>query len=97
MTRVIDASALVDALLPTVRQDAALAALTGHELWAPAILDLEVASAVHRLERAGKVTTPEADRAVELLRATPIRRIYHDQLVASAWRLRPALRLSDAC
>ncbi|MGO1316475.1 MAG: type II toxin-antitoxin system VapC family toxin [Cellulomonadaceae bacterium] len=96
MTRVIDASALVDAVLPTARQDAALAALSDHELWAPAIVDLEVASAVHRLERAGTLATPEADRAIELLRAAPIRRMHHDRLVALAWELRPALRVSDA-
>lgn len=45
MRRVVDASAFVDAVLPTTYQDAALAALDGFDLWAPAILDLEVASA----------------------------------------------------
>lgn len=96
MTRVVDASALIDAILPTERQDAALAALAGQDLWAPAILDLEVASAVGRLERAQEIDVNEAERAIGHLRSAPIRRFLNAELVADAWRMRSALRISDA-
>lgn len=96
MIRVVDASALVDAVLPTERQEAALAAMRGHDLWAPAILDLEVCSALWRLARAGAVTEPEAEVAVRHLRSAPVRRLDLEKLVDKAWGLRKTMRVSDA-
>ncbi|MFT4166873.1 MAG: type II toxin-antitoxin system VapC family toxin [Microlunatus sp.] len=96
MIRVVDASALVDALLPAERQEAALAALAGHELWAPAILDLEVASALWRLVRSAEIRDAEAQRAIGYLESAPIRRLQPHDLVAEVWQLRDALRISDA-
>lgn len=96
MRRIVDASALVDALLPTTRQSAALNALAGHDLAAPSILDLEVMSAIGRLARAGDISEEEAERAVVLLAEAPIRRLAAPGLAGEAWRLRGALRISDA-
>jgi len=94
--RIVDASALIDALLPTTRRDAAVQALSGHELWAPGILDLEVMSAIWRLVRAGEVTADEADRAITHLGTAPIRRLGAPALRERAWPLRTSLRISDA-
>lgn len=96
MRRIVDASALVDAVLPTSRRDAALAALAEHELWAPAILDLEVMSAIWRLARGGEITASEAEHGVVLLRSAPVRRVGDEAVAAEAWTLRDSLRLSDA-
>lgn len=95
MTRIVDASALLDCLLPTDRQDAALAALIGHDLWAPTILDLEVTSALWRLVRVGSISDNEADHARVRLREAPIRRLAHAELADLAWRMRHSVRISD--
>ncbi len=94
--RVVDASVLVDALLPTPRRTVALRALSTFELWAPGILDLEVASAIARLERAAHVTATEATTAVRDLASMPIERIDLQTLTPRAWQLRGSLRISDA-
>ncbi|MGB4779480.1 type II toxin-antitoxin system VapC family toxin [Microbacterium sp.] len=96
MTAVVDASALLDAILPSLRQSAALAALEGHSLFAPAIIDLEVLSALGRLVRAEQISTDEADRAVVALRDAPVRRIPIEPFIAEVWALRQSLRISDA-
>lgn len=96
MRRVVDASALLDALLPSTVQPAALTALADHELWAPAILDLEVTSALWRLVRSEAITAPEAARAIEGLRTAPIRRLAHVALAEAAWSMRESVRISDA-
>jgi predicted nucleic acid-binding protein len=41
-------------------------------LCAPALLPYEVTNAVHRYERAGYLTAPTVDRALEALQALPI-------------------------
>lgn len=96
MRRIVDASALLDALLPTTHQRAALKALQGHDLWAPHILDLEVSSALWRLERTDQITSAEAEQAFEVCQTSPIRRIADPAIARAAWRLRHALRISDA-
>lgn len=93
--RVVDASAILDAVLPTDRQDAALAALTGHELWAPSILDLEATSALWRLARTSVISIEEAERALARLEDAPIRRLDHVGLARAAWQSRESIRISD--
>ncbi len=92
---VVDASAAVDALLPTPRQAAALRHLRGQELYAPAVIDVEVLSALARLERSRQLPSVEADRAVDDWTALPIRRIGNDALLRGAWQSRPAIRIAD--
>ncbi|MBD0020580.1 PIN domain-containing protein [Gordonia pseudamarae] len=96
MRRVVDASALIDSLLPSDRQDAALAAMSGRELWAPAVIDMEVSSAIWRLERTAQISSGEAERAVAALWTVPLRRAQNGQISRAAWRLRKSLRVSDA-
>lgn len=95
MRRVVDASALLDAVLPTPQQGAALAALRGYELWAPAILDREVTSALWRLERTQQITKAEARRALDSALSAPIRRLASEALALRAWQLRASVRISD--
>ncbi|MCI1748445.1 MAG: type II toxin-antitoxin system VapC family toxin [Acidipropionibacterium sp.] len=96
MTAVVDASALLDAIMPGTRQDAAIAALGGHELFAPALLDLEVLSALWRLVRVEQITPEEAENGVAALRDAPIRRVPIESLAVEAWELRQSLRITDA-
>lgn len=96
MIRVVDASALLDAVLPSDRQDAALRALAGATLIAPGILDLEAASALWRLVRTSAITIAEADHALAAVQTAPIRRIAPTSLLAEAWALRHAIRIADA-
>lgn len=96
MRRIVDASALIDAVLPTTHRDAALVALAQGELWAPTIIDLEVMSALWRLVRTGEISDAEAERALRLSRSAPIRRIGDEAIAAEAWTLRASVRISDA-
>lgn len=96
MRRVVDASALVDAVLPSRQRDAALAAMRDHELWAPGIIDLEVMSTIWRLVRTSQISAGEADRGLALLRNAPLRRIDAMNVSAEAWTLRQSLRIADA-
>lgn len=96
MSLVLDASAVIDILVSTRRRQVALDALTGHELHAPQIIDLEVLSALARLERAGHLERTQSDRALQDWQALAIERIDHQMLTPSAWALRHSVRLSDA-
>ncbi|MFT4199610.1 type II toxin-antitoxin system VapC family toxin [Gordonia sp. (in: high G+C Gram-positive bacteria)] len=96
MRCVVDASAFVDAILPTPRQSAVLSAMSDAEMWAPAIFDVEVASALWRLVRTGQISDGEADYGLHLLRTATIRRVDHPTLIEEAWRLRTSVRISDA-
>lgn len=96
MITVVDASALLDAMLPGTRQDATLAALQGHDLYAPALIDLEVLSTLWRLARLEQITADEADRGVADLRNAPIHRVPIEPFTSEAWLLRQSLRIADA-
>lgn len=96
MRLVLDASAAVDALLPTPRRDAVLDHLAGAELVAPALVDTEVLSALARLERARTITGTEADDAVDAWLRLPLDRVPGDVLAQHVWSSRAALRIADA-
>lgn len=95
MTLVLDASAAVDALLPTRRQTAVLRMLTGHEIWAPQLIDLEVVSAIARLERAQQIDASQSSLAIADWLAMPLNRMQSDLLVDEVWRTRQSVRISD--
>ncbi|MGO1949211.1 MAG: type II toxin-antitoxin system VapC family toxin [Mycobacteriaceae bacterium] len=96
MRLVVDASALVDALTPTLRHNTALDALQGFELWAPHIVDVEVSSAIWRMQRMGLISNVEADNAMRGFQDAPIKRLSHPALLPETWSLRHSLRISDA-
>src|SRR5680860_1618007 len=78
MPLVLDASAAVDALLPTRRQEAVLTLLVGQDVYAPQIIDLEVLSALARLERASDVDRREASQALRDWSQFPLTRVDSD-------------------
>lgn len=92
----VDASAIVDLLLGQDVSAAVSERLDGHELHAPAHLDVEVLSALGRLHRGGELATRVVGRLLQVLAAAPIRRHPLPDILSDAWRRRDRLRLSDA-
>lgn len=95
MAYVVDASALVDSLV-AIDGGAIRKLLDADELLAPHILVNEVMSALHRLERAGVLSSELGDRSIA--RAARISLSYVDDrlLMKEAWGMRGFLRTSDA-
>lgn len=96
MNVVVDASVLVDLLAGTDRSAVARDALTGAVLHAPAHLDVEVLSALGRLQRAGLLSTERVDAALGRLVAAPIARTELKGLLTGAWARRDTFQLADA-
>lgn len=98
MTLVVDAGAVIDLLL---RRPAAAAISRALEvdvddLHAPALLDLEVLSALRRLTLAGELGAERAGAAVDDLDALPILRHGHVALLPRVWQLRENVTPYDA-
>jgi predicted nucleic acid-binding protein len=93
---VIDASAVVEALLGTDLGVKVRTRMRGHQLHAPAHLDAEVLSALGRLHRAGELSQSSVSEALDALAAAPIRRHPLSTLLSGAWRRRENQRLVDA-
>jgi predicted nucleic acid-binding protein len=93
---VVDASALVEALLGTNLGTRVRARMRGHVLHAPAHLDAEVLSAIGRLHRAADIQESAAAAALDELAAAPIRRHPLASLLTGAWGRRANQRLVDA-
>jgi predicted nucleic acid-binding protein len=95
---VVDASALLEALLGT----AASAAVTrrifeaGQTLHAPHLLDVEVAQVLRRYAIAGDLDDQRARAALDDLADFPIRRYPHGLLLPRAWELRNNFSAYDA-
>jgi predicted nucleic acid-binding protein len=93
---VVDASAVVEALLGTALGHAARTRMRGRRLHAPADLDAEVLSAFGRLHRAGELTEDVVAAGLKALAEAPIRRHPLADLLSGAWGARERLRLVDA-
>jgi predicted nucleic acid-binding protein len=93
---VVDASAVVEALLGTDIGLDVRARMRGHELHAPAHLDAEVLSALGRMHRAGELPEATAATALGELAGAPIERHPLADLLAPAWERRSSQRLVDA-
>jgi predicted nucleic acid-binding protein len=94
---VVDASVLVRVLVQSGTDgDRARATVSGHDLAAPELIDLEVASAIRRLVSTSAVSAGVAGRALDLLSTAPVTRYPHLPLVARAWELRENLTVYDA-
>ena len=96
MPLVVDASALVDMALASPRGLRVGRALSDDALFVPELLDVEVASALARLERAGDIDGALAESAHQRSGAFPAERVSHELLRDAAWRLRRSLRIPDA-
>jgi predicted nucleic acid-binding protein len=95
-TIVVDATAIVDVLVGSPRSAELTAVMRDKTLIAPELLDVEVCSALARLERASILSRTQADEAVGLYLELPVRRISHRNLRHQAWSLRHAVRIADA-
>jgi predicted nucleic acid-binding protein len=93
---VIDAGALLELLLRTLRAESVQAVVDDRQLVAPAVIDAEVLSALRGLERSRSITPQRAALAVADLRIAPIERYPLDPLLERAWDLRATLNAYDA-
>ncbi len=93
---VIDASAMVEALLGTDLGVAVRTRMRGHRLHAPAHFDAEVLSALGRLHRAGDVSHTIVTAALSELATAPIQRHPLASLLTGARARRENQRLVDA-
>ncbi|MGH3025723.1 MAG: type II toxin-antitoxin system VapC family toxin [Gaiellaceae bacterium] len=93
---VVDASALVEALIGAQLGTAVRRRLRGCELHAPAHMDAEALSALGRLHRAGELDVATVSAALHELALAPIIREPLTGLLAGAWAARDQLRLVDA-
>lgn len=95
---VVDASALVEALLATERAPRVVAALAAPdvELHVPALCDVEIASALRRGLVAGRLDEERALAALEDLADLPLTRHGHQLLLGRILALRHNLSAYDA-
>ena len=90
---VIDASALVDAF---IGKASAATRISGEELHAPHLIDLEVASALRRLEWEGTIAEPDSGTFLTALQHANLHRHSHRGLLGAIWELRHNLSTYDA-
>ncbi|MDA8068726.1 MAG: type II toxin-antitoxin system VapC family toxin [Actinomycetota bacterium] len=95
-TLVLDASALVEALIGTPQGVAVRQRLQGCDLHAPAHIDAEALSALGRLHRSAELDTKTVSAALSEIALAPIVRHPLAGLLAGAWAERNQLRLVDA-
>ena len=94
---VVDASVLAPALADDGPDgDTARASLGGQSLAAPELIDLEVASVLRRLARAGRLDPRRTRYALADLADLPLRRVRHRLLVARCWELTANVTIYDA-
>lgn len=93
---VVDASVLVEYLSGGEHEEAAREAI-GRErwVWAPALVDAEVGSALRRQARAKEISTRKAGVALEDLLDMRLQRIPLAALVDRAWQLRDNVTFYD--
>ena len=93
---VIDAGALLELLLRTLRAESVQSVVDDRQMVAPAVIDAEVLSALRGLERSRAVTPARAALAVADLREAPVERYPLGSLLDRAWGLRSRLNAYDA-
>ncbi len=93
---VIDAGALLELLLRTLRAESVQAVVADRQLIAPAVIDAEVLSALRGLERNRAVSPLRAAQAVTDLAHAPLERFPLHPLLDRAWGLRDTLHAYDA-
>jgi len=94
---VVDASVLVTALSDDEDDGRrARQRLSGEQLRAPELIDLEVASVLRRLCATEQLGVERANQALDDLRAMRLERVAHRPLVQRCWELRHNLTVYDA-
>jgi predicted nucleic acid-binding protein len=93
---VVDASVLVDLVIGGTTAAASAEALAGRRMYAPAHVDVEVTSALARLQRSGVLSRSRASRGLAAFTRAPLER--HDlvPLTPGAWKRSSGLRVADA-
>ncbi|WP_433575199.1 type II toxin-antitoxin system VapC family toxin [Nocardia brasiliensis] len=94
---VVDASAMVDALLRTDAVGVALAKrISGSVCHAPHLIDAEVGSVLRKAERQAKITSDEALAGIRLAKILVDERYaHHGPLAAQAWQCRHNITFYD--
>jgi predicted nucleic acid-binding protein len=95
---VIDSSAIIEWLLQTTagRRIQLRVGLGSNRLYAPHVLDLEVAHVLRRLVRERTIPARHADEAIAVLRDFPITRHPHTTYLPRIWEHRHTLSAYDA-
>ncbi len=95
---VVDASALLEALLRTPAAEAVTDRLfaPGQTLHAPHLIDLEVAQVIRRYVAAGDIAAQRGREALIDLADLSLRRYPHDLFLPRIWELRHSLTAYDA-
>jgi predicted nucleic acid-binding protein len=95
---VVDASAVLEALLPRVRTEAVRTRLfAGREtLHAPHLLDIEIAHVIRRYAVIGDIDAERGRAVLADLADLPLRRYPHDFLLQRVWELRNNFTAHDA-
>ena len=95
---VVDASALIELLLPSDAAGTVAARLfdSGDSLAAPHLIDVEAAQVLRRYAQAGEIDGRRGREAMADLADMPIRRYPHDVLLPRVWDLRHNLTAYDA-
>jgi len=94
---VIDASALVELLLRTIKGERVERAVGAADLAAPDLVNAEVMQGLRGLERGGKLTAARAGRAIARLSESSIWQVPTGTLVREAWSMRANFSAYDAC
>lgn len=92
----MDASALIEVLLRTPKEPAVINAIGDTEMVAPDLINVEVLSAIRRLERTGVIDESRANEVVSDLLDTPLRRISTFPLLEQIWQSRRNITPYDA-
>lgn len=95
---VIDASALLEALLrtPAAREVEKWLFDPGQTLHAPHLLDVEIAQVIRRYAAIGEIDSERGRAALDDLADFPLHRYPHDFLLPRVWELRNNLTAYDA-
>lgn len=94
---ILDASAAVDALVPTARSEAVWSHIERAPfLAAPQLLFVEVPSALWRLERSGALPGTATEASLARLASLRVDLLDHAALLPLAWGFRESTRLTDA-
>jgi predicted nucleic acid-binding protein len=72
-------------------------AVSGAEMVAPDLLNVEVLSTLRRLEQLGAINAGRAAQAISDLVRAPLRRLPTRSLVADMWSVRANVSAYDAC
>jgi predicted nucleic acid-binding protein len=94
---VVDASVIVTALTDDGHDgDRARQRLRGERLFAPHVIDLEVASAWRRLAAAGRMDERRVELSLADLVALRLERVVHGPRLGRCWELRANLTIDEA-